>query len=169
LSLYTPPHRRQEIVDRFQLGLEQNIGFNILVLSPRAAGTGLTLTAATHVIHLSRWWNPAVEEQCNDRTHRIGQSKPVNIHVPIAIHSKFQENSFDCLLHTLLSDKKNLAELALWPTATTNKDFDNIIRGLSVGGNEKNKRIVETTMHQLAKKTQTNFDYEKRYNRYRLI
>nr|WP_234837600.1 C-terminal helicase domain-containing protein [Sinorhizobium medicae] len=45
------------------------------MLGPKAAGTGLTLTAATHVIHLSRWWNPAVEEQCNDRVHRIGQMR----------------------------------------------------------------------------------------------
>lgn len=49
----------------------------MLILGPKAAGTGLTLTAATHVIHRSRWWNPAVEEQYNDRVHRIGQTKPV--------------------------------------------------------------------------------------------
>ena len=62
----TPIQKRQVIVDRFQ----QGGGFDLLVLGPKAAGTGLTLTSATHVIHLSRWWNPAVEEQCNDRVHR---------------------------------------------------------------------------------------------------
>ena len=51
----------------------------------RAAGVGLTLTAATHVIHLSRWWNPAVEEQCNDRIYRIGQRRDVTVHLPLAI------------------------------------------------------------------------------------
>lgn len=53
-----------------------------MVLSPKAAGVGLTITAANHVIHLSRWWNPAVEDQCNDRVYRIGQSKAVTVHVP---------------------------------------------------------------------------------------
>ena len=72
----TPIPRRQEIVNRFQRHLERDEGFDLLVLGPKAAGTGLTLTAATHVIHLSRWWNPAVEEQCNDRVHRIGKRGP---------------------------------------------------------------------------------------------
>ena len=58
----TPIPRRQEIVNRFQRHLKLDEGFDLLVLGPKAAGTGLTLTAATHVIHLSRWWNPAVEE-----------------------------------------------------------------------------------------------------------
>ncbi|ETD82904.1 DEAD/DEAH box helicase [Rhodobacter capsulatus] len=81
----TPIAQRQQIVNRFQAHLEQGGGFDLLVLGPKAAGTGLTLTAATHVIHLSRWWNPAVEEQCNDRVHRLGQTRPVQIHVPMAI------------------------------------------------------------------------------------
>ncbi|NVK20683.1 MAG: DEAD/DEAH box helicase [Methylocystaceae bacterium] len=68
----TPIPRRQEIVNRFQKHLKSDAGFDMLILGPKAAGTGLTLTAATHVIHLPRWWNPAVEEQCNDRAHRIG-------------------------------------------------------------------------------------------------
>src|SRR5690606_25884812 len=55
-----PGERRQEIVDRFQAAPP---GFGVLVLSPRAAGMGLTITAANHVVHLSRWWNPAVEDQ----------------------------------------------------------------------------------------------------------
>ena len=46
-----------------------------MILSPRAGGVGLTLTAANHVIHLSRWWNPAVEDQCTDRVFRIGQRR----------------------------------------------------------------------------------------------
>lgn len=58
----TPIQKRQAIVNRFQKHLENDRGFDLLVLGPKAAGTGLTLTAATNVIHLSRWWNPAVEE-----------------------------------------------------------------------------------------------------------
>src|SRR5208337_3651763 len=74
--------RRQDIVKRFQ---EARPGFDLLLLSPKAAGVGLTITAANHVLHLSRWWNPAVEDQCNDRAYRIGQTRDVTIHVPLAL------------------------------------------------------------------------------------
>jgi SNF2 family DNA or RNA helicase len=52
----------------------------VLVVSLRAGGTGLNLTAATHVVHYDRWWNPAVEDQATDRAHRIGQSETVYVH-----------------------------------------------------------------------------------------
>jgi SNF2 family DNA or RNA helicase len=52
----------------------------VLIVSLRAGGTGLNLTAATHVIHYDRWWNPAVEDQATDRAHRIGQSSTVEVH-----------------------------------------------------------------------------------------
>lgn len=111
----TPVSARKEINDRFQRHLETDEGFDLLILGPRAAGTGLTLTAANHVIHLTRWWNPAVEEQCNDRTHRIGQKKPVTIHIPLAIHPRLQRGSFDCLLQSLMRRKRSLADSVLWP------------------------------------------------------
>ncbi|MEU4340599.1 DEAD/DEAH box helicase [Nocardia sp. NPDC023852] len=66
---------RGEIVSRFQAGE----GPAVLVLSLRAAGTGLTLTRAADVIHFDRWWNPAVEAQASDRVHRIGQTRTVTI------------------------------------------------------------------------------------------
>ena len=50
------------------------------VLSPKAGGTGLTLTAANHVVHVDRWWNPAVEDQATDRAFRIGQTRNVLVH-----------------------------------------------------------------------------------------
>jgi SNF2 family DNA or RNA helicase len=118
----TPIPRRQMIVNRFQSHLEDDKGFDILVLGPKAAGTGLTLTAATEVVHLSRWWNPAVEEQCNDRVHRIGQSKSVSVHVPMAVHALYREQSFDCLLHSLMNRKRRLASSALWPMGDTAED-----------------------------------------------
>ncbi len=118
----TPIHKRQDIVNRFQAHLLNDQGFDVLVLGPKAAGTGLTLTAATHVIHLSRWWNPAVEEQCNDRIHRIGQTKAVTIHIPMAVHGDFREKSFDCLLHSLMTRKRKLAASALWPMGDTEQD-----------------------------------------------
>lgn len=111
----TPISRRHEITRRFQRHLDHDEGFDILILGPRAAGTGLTLTAANHVIHLTRWWNPAVEEQCNDRTHRIGQTRPVTIHIPLAIHPRLQRGSFDCLLQSLMRRKRTLADSVLWP------------------------------------------------------
>jgi len=120
----TPVHKRQDIVNRFQKHLEHDEGFDVLVLGPKAAGTGLTLTAATHVVHLSRWWNPAVEEQCNDRVHRIGQTKEITIHIPMAIHGQFREKSFDCLLHSLMTRKRKLASAALWPMGDTDADAE---------------------------------------------
>ncbi|MGK7663524.1 MULTISPECIES: DEAD/DEAH box helicase [unclassified Marinovum] len=118
----TPIPRRQEIVNRFQRHLRTDGGFDMLILGPKAAGTGLTLTAATHVIHLSRWWNPAVEEQCNDRVHRIGQSKPVSVHIPMALHPELGAQSFDGLLQSLMQRKRRLAEQALWPMGDSKVD-----------------------------------------------
>jgi len=128
----TPIKKRQEIVNRFQQH-GTSPGFDLLVLGPKAAGTGLTLTAATHVIHLSRWWNPAVEEQCNDRVHRIGQIRDVTVHLPMAIHTGYREASFDCLLHSLMQKKRNLAESALWPMGDTGADAEQLQRMLSEG------------------------------------
>ena len=118
----TPITQRQAIVNRFQGHLKVDGGFDLLVLGPKAAGVGLTLTAATHVIHLSRWWNPAVEEQCNDRAHRIGQTRAVRVYVPMAVHPGFRENSFDCLLQSLMQRKRKLASSALWPMGDTGED-----------------------------------------------
>ncbi len=71
---------RQEVVDQFQ----QDDGVSVLLLSLKAAGTGLNLTAADHVFIVDPWWNPAVEEQAADRAHRIGQDKPVVVHRLVA-------------------------------------------------------------------------------------
>lgn len=127
----TPVAQRMAIVTRFQRHLAHDEGFDLLVLGPRAAGVGLTLTAATHVIHLSRWWNPAVEEQCNDRVHRIGQTRPVTIHTPIAIHPKYTLGSFDCLLQDLMTRKRGLASAALWPMGDTEGDAAELERRMN--------------------------------------
>ncbi len=115
--------RRKKYVEEFQRHMEADGGFDVMILSPRAAGVGLTLTAATHVVHLSRWWNPAVEEQCNDRIYRIGQTRDVTVHLPLAIHPGYREGSFDCVLNDLMRRKKSLARAALWPPV--NSDYDN--------------------------------------------
>ena len=102
--------RRQRIVDAFQRGR----GFGILLVTPRAGGVGLTLTRANHVIHLSRWWNPAVEDQCNGRVLRIGQERPVTIHLPLAILPDGRP-SFDQNLDALLERKRRLHAETLAP------------------------------------------------------
>lgn len=127
----TPIPRRQEIVNRFQRHLKADAGFDMLILGPKAAGTGLTLTAATHVIHLSRWWNPAVEEQCNDRVHRIGQSRPVSVHIPMAIHPELGAQTFDSLLQSLMQRKRKLAEQALWPMGDSTTDVAGLTQAVS--------------------------------------
>jgi SNF2 family DNA or RNA helicase len=73
----TPKKRRDTLVERFQSAAG---GPRVFVLSLKAGGTGLNLTAATHVFHFDRWWNPAVENQATDRAFRIGQTKNVQVH-----------------------------------------------------------------------------------------
>jgi non-specific serine/threonine protein kinase len=73
----TPVRQRTALVRRFQ----EEEGAGCFILSLKAGGTGLNLTAATHVIHFDRWWNPAVESQATDRAYRIGQRRGVLVHV----------------------------------------------------------------------------------------
>jgi non-specific serine/threonine protein kinase len=72
----TPIHKRSELVARFQKGS----GPPFFVVSLKAGGSGLNLTAASHVVHFDRWWNPAVENQATDRAFRIGQKRNVLVH-----------------------------------------------------------------------------------------
>lgn len=73
----TPTRRRQQMIDRFQ---DDEGGIPVFILSLKAGGVGLNLTAANHVFHYDRWWNPAVENQATDRAFRIGQLKTVHVH-----------------------------------------------------------------------------------------
>ncbi len=142
----TPVARRKAIVDRFQRHLDVDGGFDLLVLGPRAAGTGLTLTAATHVVHASRWWNPAVEEQCNDRVHRIGQGRPVTVHVPMAVHPEYRERSFDCLLHNLMNRKRRLASSALWPLGEAGSDAAALQREMAAEASSSGENTLSAAM-----------------------
>lgn len=72
----TPPEERQTNIDQFS----RSEGFNIMVLNPKTAGMGLNITAANHVIHYTRQWNPALEQQASARAYRNGQKKSVNIY-----------------------------------------------------------------------------------------
>ncbi len=111
--------KRQNLVDQFQA---QRGAFDVMILSPRAGGVGLTLTSANHVIHLSRWWNPAVEDQCTDRIYRIGQDRTVHIYYPMAVHPLYGESSFDALLNALLSRKRDLSRRMLLPPVNVKQD-----------------------------------------------
>ncbi|MCX4551752.1 DEAD/DEAH box helicase [Streptomyces sp. NBC_01500] len=98
----TPVARREEMVDRFQAGESP-----VFLLSLKAAGTGLNLTRAGHVIHYDRWWNPAVEEQATDRAYRIGQTQPVQVHRLIA------EGTVEDRIADMLTAKRALADAVL--------------------------------------------------------
>ncbi|MFE7354464.1 DEAD/DEAH box helicase [Streptomyces sp. NPDC057543] len=98
----TPVAERERMVDRFQSG-----EVPVFLLSLKAAGTGLNLTRAAHVIHYDRWWNPAVEEQATDRAYRIGQTQPVQVHRLIA------EGTVEDRIDELLRAKRGLADAVL--------------------------------------------------------
>jgi SNF2 family DNA or RNA helicase len=72
----TPQGKRQAMIDRFQ----NETTIPVFILSLKAGGVGVNLTAANHVFHFDRWWNPAVENQATDRAFRIGQTRTVNVH-----------------------------------------------------------------------------------------
>lgn len=113
---------RKARVDIFQ----DRAGFDVMILSPRAGGVGLTLTAANHVIHLSRWWNPAVEDQCTDRVFRIGQRRTVHVYLPIARHPDFGDYSFDIKLDSLIEGKREINRRVLAPPAATKEDVSQL-------------------------------------------
>ena len=131
---------RQQSVDCFQ-----NVsGFNAVIMSPLSAGVGLNITEANHVIHYSRWWNPAKEDQASDRVYRIGQERPVHIYLPMATHPQFQ--TFDVILHELLERKRQLSQGALFPTEqaeVTPKEILEILQPIGVPDDESSPLTIE--------------------------
>ena len=98
----TPVRAREEMVATFQAG-----GVPVFLLSLKAGGTGLNLTRADHVIHVDRWWNPAVEDQATDRAYRIGQTRPVQVHRLVT------EGTIEQKIGELLERKRSLADAVL--------------------------------------------------------
>lgn len=96
---------REQLIDQFS----KMEGFGICILSPIAAGAGLNITAANHVVHLERHWNPAKEDQATDRAYRIGSKKDVYVYAPLLMHPGRNISTFDQSLHKLITQKKNLA------------------------------------------------------------
>ncbi len=122
----TPVRAREEMVATFQAG-----GIPVFLLSLKAGGTGLNLTRADHVIHVDRWWNPAVEDQATDRAHRIGQTRPVQVHRLVT------EGTIEQKIGDLLTRKRHLADAVLGAgeTALTELSDDELrdLVTLSVG------------------------------------
>jgi SNF2 family DNA or RNA helicase len=110
---------RQRIVAEFQ----RAPGFGVLILSPLAAGFGLNIQAANHVIHYLRHWNPAKEDQATDRAYRIGQTRDVHVYCPLTVAPDFK--TFDAKLDELLARKRALAGDMLQGTGAIDPaDFD---------------------------------------------
>lgn len=115
---------RQQAIDDFQ---DKN-GFNAIIMSPIAAGTGLNVTEANHVIHYSRHWNPAKENQATDRVYRIGQTKDVFVYYPMAVSKGI--NTFDQTLDKLLKQKSKLADATLFPSARIEVNSEELFNAL---------------------------------------
>jgi SNF2 family DNA or RNA helicase len=110
--------RKDEMVEEFQNGYTKKI----MIISLKAGGTGLNLTAANHVIHYDLWWNPAVENQATDRAFRIGQKKNVMVHRLISM------GTFEEKINDLLKAKQQLADLSVsvgenWITEMSNEEL----------------------------------------------
>lgn len=150
---------RQQTIDRFQI----KRGFNVIIMSPLAAGVGLNVTEANHVIHYSRHWNPAKEEQATDRAYRIGQQKDVFVYYPMAVFPDSMKNdkgetlkSFDEILDNLLNNKKALASNTLFPTEQAEVRPDELFG--NIFGFETETKAEALTMQQLDKLNPSLFE-----------
>ncbi|WP_183243573.1 DEAD/DEAH box helicase [Anoxybacillus mongoliensis] len=112
----TPKQTRDEMIEQFQNGQ-----FHIFILSLKAGGTGLNLTAANHVIHFDRWWNPAVENQATDRAYRIGQTKFVHVHKFITTGTI--EEKIDDMLEKKQALNEQLIQSETWITELSNEQL----------------------------------------------
>lgn len=109
---------RQQMVERFQNDRHDKV----FVLSLKAAGTGLNLTAASHIIHYDLWWNPAVEAQATDRAYRIGQ------HSNVVVHRFITKDTFEERINDMIQQKKHLADMTVavgesWIGRLSNKEL----------------------------------------------
>lgn len=138
----TAPHKRKNIFNNFR----NSKGFNVLVLSPEVAGVGINLVEANHVIHYTRFWNPAREDQATDRVYRIGQYKDVHVYYPILsfndnyeyhfnnendyvqkyLEINIEEKSPEEKLNKLLVEKKDLLMNFFFAAGETSINWTNI-------------------------------------------
>ncbi|WP_432824360.1 SNF2-related protein [Dactylosporangium sp. CA-092794] len=118
----TPQGNRDRMVERFQSGA----GPGVLLVSLKAGGTGLNLTAASHVVHVDRWWNPAAEAQATDRAFRIGQRRDVQVHTFVCI------GTIEERIEHVMAGKRELAGVAVgsgegWLTGLSTDDLLDLV------------------------------------------
>jgi SNF2 family DNA or RNA helicase len=113
---------RQNKVDEFAAQKSSAV----LVLNPKAAGVGLNITAANHVIHFNLEWNPAVEDQASARAHRRGQTRTVTV------HRLFYTNTVEQIIDDRMSRKRDLARAAIVGTDGDTQDMDDVLRALRI-------------------------------------
>ena len=116
-----PKQKRDELIERFQKG-----EYPILLLSLKAGGTGLNLTAANHVIHYDRWWNPAVENQATDRAYRIGQTKFVHVHKFISTGTL--EEKIDAMIEKKQTLTDEIIQSDNWLADMSDEDLFDILK-----------------------------------------
>ncbi|WP_413305641.1 DEAD/DEAH box helicase [Bacillus sp. 1P10SD] len=115
-----PKTQRDEMIERFQDGK-----FPVFLLSLKAGGTGLNLTAANHVIHYDRWWNPAVENQATDRAYRIGQSRFVHVHKLICTGTL--EEKIDAMLEKKQFLNDQIIQSENWITELSTDELKDLV------------------------------------------
>lgn len=115
-----PKQQRDRLVEAFQAG-----DFPIFILSLKAGGTGLNLTAANHVLHADRWWNPAVENQATDRAYRIGQTQFVQVHKFVTIGTI--EEKIDKMLVQKSALSEELIQSSQWLTELEDQELRDLI------------------------------------------
>jgi SNF2 family DNA or RNA helicase len=118
---------RLNVLNKFQ----NKDGFNIIIMSPIAAGFGLNATGANHVVHFTRHWNPAKEDQATDRVYRIGQNKEVFVYYPMSLLSDIP--TFDVKIHELLERKRGLSESTLFPSEKLEVTIDEMMEAMKIG------------------------------------
>ncbi|NMD70142.1 DEAD/DEAH box helicase [Bacillus sp. DNRA2] len=115
-----PKQQRDVMIERFQ---ERE--FPVFLLSLKAGGTGLNLTAANHVIHYDRWWNPAVENQATDRAYRIGQDRFVHVHKLISTGTL--EEKIDAMLEKKQSLNEQIIQSESWITELGDQELEDLL------------------------------------------
>lgn len=116
-----PKQQRDRLVEAFQAG-----DFPIFILSLKAGGTGLNLTAANHVLHADRWWNPAVENQATDRAYRIGQTQFVQVHKFVTIGTI--EEKIDKMLAQKSALSEELIQSSQWLTELEDDELRDLMK-----------------------------------------
>jgi SNF2 family DNA or RNA helicase len=115
-----PKAKRDELITKFQ-----NRDFPVFLLSLKAGGTGLNLTAANHVVHYDRWWNPAVENQATDRAYRIGQNRFVHVHKLISTGTL--EEKIDAMLEKKQSLNDQIIQSDSWITELSTDELHELV------------------------------------------